>query len=194
MKLHDFMIDPAFCGDEFTGPSWASWRIVARLYDGDAELLTDDEFELAKALTGRERFPMDTPPELYIGAGRRSGKTRFASLLAVYAAAQDYDLPPGGYAVAAIVAPDRRQAQLAFSYARGLVMNSEILRADLVRETFDSMEFEHSTRLEIHTGNFRAVRGYSTCLAIVDEAAFLMDSEGRNSDEELARALRPALV
>jgi hypothetical protein len=194
VKLFDFMVSPQCCGSEFTGPSWATWRILARLYDGDAELLTDDEYELAKAITGRECFPMATPPELYIGAGRRSGKTRFASLLAVYAAAQDYSLSPGGHAVAAIVAPDRRQAQLAFSYARGLVMQSAILRDELVRETSDSLEFKHSTKLEVLTGNFRAVRGYSTCLAICDEAAFLMDSEGRNSDEELARALRPALA
>jgi hypothetical protein len=195
MKLHPFMIDPRMCGEEFTGPSWATWRILARLFDGDAELLSDDEYALAKALTGRERYPLDTPPEIYIGAGRRSGKTRFASLLAVYASAQRYkQLAPGGYAVAAIVAPDRRQAQLAFSYARGLVMQSAILRDELVRETADSLEFKHSTKLEVLTGNFRAVRGYSTCLAICDEAAFLMDSEGRNSDEELARALRPALA
>jgi hypothetical protein len=182
------------CGDEFTGPSWATWRVLARLFDGDSALLSPDELALAKALTGRESFPATAPPELFCGAGRRSGKTRFAALMAVHAAAQSYDLPPGGYAVAAIVAPDRRQAQLAFSYARGLVQNSEILRAELVRETYDSLEFKHATRLEIMTGNFRAVRGYSTCLAIVDEAAFLMDSEGRNSDEELARALRPALA
>jgi hypothetical protein len=104
VKLFDFMVNPQFCGDEFTGPSWASWRMLARLYDGDAALLTPDELALAKTLTGRETFPAAAPPELYIGAGRRSGKTRFASLLAVYAASQDYDLPPGGYAVAAIVA------------------------------------------------------------------------------------------
>jgi hypothetical protein len=151
-----------------------------------------EEYELARALTGREEFPTVTPPELYIGAGRRSGKTRFSALLAVHAAAQRYKLPPGGYAVAAIVAPDRKQASVAFDYARGLVIRSKVLKASLERETNDSMEFKHSTKLEVLTGNFRAV--HSLALAVVDEAAFPMDSEGRNSDEELARALRPALA
>jgi hypothetical protein len=194
VKLFDFMVDPRFCGDEFTGPSWASWRIVARLFDGDSALLTASEMELAKALTGRQTFPTTAPPELFIGAGRRSGKTRFASMLAVWAAAQSYDLPPGGFAIAAVVAPDRKQANLAFSYARGLVMASSILREEVVRETADSLEFKHRTRLEIHTGNFRAVRGYSTCLAICDESAFFQDADGRDNDVELVRALRPALA
>ena len=80
-------------------------------------------------------------------------------MLAVWAAAQTYDLPPGGFAVSAIVAPDRKQAALSFSYARGLVMQSPVLRNELARETSDSLEFKHSTRLEIVTGNFRAARG-----------------------------------
>jgi hypothetical protein len=194
VKLFDFMVSEEFCGSEFTGPSWATWRIVARLFDGDAALLTPDELALAKALTGREVFPTSAPPELYIGAGRRSGKTRFAALLAVYASAQDYELPPGGFAVAAVVAPDRKQAQLAFSYARGLVEQSELLAQEIGRPMTESLEFKHSTKLEVLTGNFRAVRGYSTCLAIVDESAFFQDAEGHANDEELARALRPALA
>jgi hypothetical protein len=85
MKLHTFMTSPDLCGNEFTAPSWASWRIVARLFDGDSALLTAAEMELAKALTGRQTFPTTAPPQLFIGAGRRSGKTRFASMFAVWA-------------------------------------------------------------------------------------------------------------
>lgn len=188
------MTAPDMCGAEFTGPSWATWRVVARLYDGDAHLLSADELALAKSLTGRTTFSRDRPREIYIGAGRRSGKTRFVALLAVHAIAKDYEaLPVGGFAVAAIVAPDRRQSQLAFSYARGLVMASPLLREELVRETTDRLEFAHNTHLEIHTGNFRAVRGFENCIGICDEAAYLVDSEGRSNDAELVRALGPAL-
>jgi hypothetical protein len=31
-----FITEPALCGDEFLGPSWSTWRIIARLYDSDA--------------------------------------------------------------------------------------------------------------------------------------------------------------
>ena len=40
MKLGAFITDPALCGDEFLGPSWSTWRIIARLYDSDAALLS----------------------------------------------------------------------------------------------------------------------------------------------------------
>ena len=48
MKLHEFMTTPALSGAEFLGPSWAMWRIIARLYDGDAALLTPDEQAIAQ--------------------------------------------------------------------------------------------------------------------------------------------------
>lgn len=39
MKLYDFMTDRAICGTEFLADSWGAWRVVARLYDGDGDLL-----------------------------------------------------------------------------------------------------------------------------------------------------------
>jgi hypothetical protein len=39
MKLGAFITDPAPCGDEILGPSWSTWRIIARLYDSDVALL-----------------------------------------------------------------------------------------------------------------------------------------------------------
>lgn len=195
MKLHAFMVDPALCGSEFAGPSWATWRVIARLLDGDAHLLSADELALAQALTGRQTFPTVPPPELFVGCGRRAGKTRFSAILAVHAAAQTYSaLGRGEQATVAIVAPDRRQARLAFDYAAGLVTSSDILRAELTRQTTETLEFRHNTRLEVHTGSFRSVRGYSMALAIVDEASFLRDENSAVPDIELARALRPALA
>jgi len=196
MKLFDFMTNPDLCGSEFLGDSWAGHRIIARLYDGDAACLTVEEQVIARELTGLDVLPDEPPSELYIGAGRRSGKTRLVSVIAMHAAAQDYSdrLAPGEMAVAACIAPDRRQARTLFGYCRGLVDVSPILRAELVHETTDSLEFAHRTRLEIHTGSFRSVRGYSMCCAAIDEAAFLRDERSANPDIELARALRPALA
>ena len=195
MNLYDFMTDEALCGTEFLGDSWMAWRVIARLFDGNASLLTGDELELARSLTGRQGFTSLPPPEMDIGAGRRSGKTRFAAVMAVHAAAQNYPmLAPGGFAVSCLVAPDRRQARVAFEYAEGLVMASDMLRAELIRNTTETLEFRHRTRLEVHTGNFRAVRGYSMCFGLIDEAAFLRSEESANPDVELARAMRPALA
>jgi len=63
-------------GTEFSGPSWSTWRVIARLIDGDAHLLSAADRALALKLTGRTVLPTGAPREVYIGAGRRGGKTR----------------------------------------------------------------------------------------------------------------------
>ena len=88
MKLHAFMQNADLAGPEFAGPNWATLRVIARLIDGDAALLTDDEKALALKLTGRTVLPTEAPREIFIGAGRRGGKSRFGSLVAVWLAAR----------------------------------------------------------------------------------------------------------
>lgn len=196
MKLHAFMTTPEFAGAEFSGPSWAAWRIVARLIDGDAHLLTADERALALKMTGRTVLPSVAPREVYVGAGRRSGKSRFGSLVAVWLAAKDYpQLSPGETAVVADVAPDRDQAAIDLEYSKGIIAASEPLRADLAGEpTRDTITFRHRTQLEVATASYRTVRGRTLAGAIVDESAFLRALESATPDVELARALRPALL
>jgi hypothetical protein len=49
VKLFEFMHTPALCGDAFRDASWDAWRIVARLYDGDAALLMPEQQAIAQA-------------------------------------------------------------------------------------------------------------------------------------------------
>lgn len=195
MKLHQFMTSTKFAGREFSQPSWATWRIIARLIDGDANLLTKSEREIALRLTGRTKLPKVAPKEVYIGAGRRGGKSRFESLVAVWLAAQDYPgLSPGERAIVAHVAPDRRQAGIDLDYARGLVERSKLLRAELEGATSESLTFRHRTALEVATASYRTVRGRTLAGAVIDESAFLRAEDAALPDVELVRALRPALL
>jgi hypothetical protein len=196
MKLHAFITDPTLCGEEFLGPSWSTWRIVARLYDGDSALLSTDEQAIARELIGRDQLPTEAPRELFIGAGRRSGKTRFDAAVAVHAAAQDYraKLAPGEWAGVVCTCVDRVQARTWFSYCLGLIEASPILAAEVTNQTSDSVEFGHRTRLEVFTSNYRSVRGFTLALAIIDEAAYLRDENSASPDLELYRALMPALA
>ena len=196
MKLFDFMHDKALCGNAFRDPSWDTWRVIARCYDGDASLLTLKQQDLVRKLIGREQLPTDAPRELFIGAGRRSGKTRFDSLLAVHAAAQDYrpKLAAGEWATISVHAVDRQQARVAFGYCRGLIEASKVLSAEMTNATAEVLEFKHRTRIEIHTASFRSIRGYSIALALLDEAAYLRTDDSALPDVELYRALVPALM
>jgi hypothetical protein len=195
VKLHSFMTMPELAGAEFSGPSWATWRVIARLIDGDAALLSPAERSLALKLTGRTVLPTAAPREVYIGAGRRGGKSRFGSLAAVWLAAREYpQLAAGECAVVAHVAPDRAQAAIDLEYAAGLVEGSELLRAELVSRNSEALEFQHRTRLEVATASYRTVRGRSLAGAVVDESAFLRSDDSALPDIELARALRPAMM
>ena len=166
VKLHQFMTTPELAGAEFSGPSWATWRIIARLIDGDAHLLTPDEQALALQLTGRTRLPTTAPRELYVGAGRRSGKSRFGSLVAVWLAAQEFpQLAAGETAVVVDVAPDRRQATIDLEYSRGIVTGSEILAAELSNPTQDTLPFKHRTLLEVATASRSPAPTMAACTA-----------------------------
>jgi hypothetical protein len=195
LKLYDFMVTPDLAGAEFCRPSWAVWRIVARLIDGDARLLSADEQELALRLTGRAVLPTAAPREVYVGAGRRSGKSRFGSLVAVWLAAREYaQLAAGENAIVAHIAPDKRQAAIDLDYARGIVRGSELLRAELVNDTADALTFGHRAMLEVNTASYRTVRGRTLAGAVIDESAYLRSDDSALPDIELARALKPALL
>jgi hypothetical protein len=190
------MHDPALCGDAFADPSWDTWRIIARLYDGDAALLTSEQQAIARELLGREDLPDSAPNELFLGFGRRSGKTRFLGVSGVHAWAQDYrdHLAPGEWATISCHCVDKAQARTWFGYSQGIIEASAMLSAEVTKVTAETIESAHRTRLEVHTASFRGIRGYTLALAIVDEAAFLRDETSASPDLELYRALVPALA
>ena len=193
MKFHAFMIWIA--GGRFTGPSWATWRIIARLIDGDAHLLTAEETAIALKLTGRTVLPTVALLELFIGAGRRAGKSVFEAIFAAWRIAMSYpQLAPGETACVIQVAPDRRQASIDFSYTRGIIQESPLLHAELESATNDTLTFRHRTQLEVVTASYRTVRGRTLAGAVIDESAFLRSEDSALPDIELVRALRPALL
>ncbi len=195
MKLHAFMTNRKLTGPEFSGPTWATWRVIARLIDGDAHLLTAEETELALRLTGRTVLPTVAPREVFVGAGRRGGKSRFGAMVATWLAAAEYpQLSTGETAIVVHIAPDKRQAEIDLSYSRGIVKDSKLLRAELIADTADGLEFAHRTRLEVATASYRTVRGRTLAGGIVDESAFLRADDSALPDKELVRALRPGLL
>lgn len=193
MKLHEFMLTPSLAGEEFSEPSWSTWRIVARLIDGDAALLTDAEREVALRLTGRSVLPTTKPREVFIAAGRRGGKSKFAALVATWRAAAEYDLSRGETARAVFVAPDREQATIGLDYARGMIHDSELLAAELAKDKLGVLTFRHRTELKVVTASYRTSRGTTLCAVVVDEASSLRADDSALPDVELVRAVRPGL-
>ena len=199
MKLHTFMTSPDLCGSEFTGPSWAVHReVLARLWDGDTDLIPPEYHDVALKLLGSEQLPPPgMPAEMYLAFGRRSGKTRFEAVAGVHAWAENYadrGLSLGEWATISCHCVDKRQARTWFEYCKGLIEASPLLSAEVENITAESIESKHNTRLEVFTSNFRSARGYSMPLAICDEAAYMRDELSAQPDVELRRALLPALA
>lgn len=192
--LAECMADPDLFGSTFAGPTFTAWRTVAKVLD--ALPLTADEFALYQSITGRTEAPAEPFSEAYLVKPRRAGGTLFGAACGVHAALEDYreKLGPGEWATVALIASDRRQARQLMGYAKGLVHDSPVIAAELTKETEESLEFAHRSRIEVHVASFRSTRGYSFACVLLDELAFYRSDLSANPDVELVRAVRPGLA
>jgi hypothetical protein len=186
--------DPQLLGHlaDFRAPSWTRWRaFLAALF---ALPMSEVDREIYAQHTGRGAVPTVPPSEVYVCAGRRSGKTFVASLIAVFVACfRDYrpHLSPGERAVVLCIANDREQAGILLRYMRATLALVPMLAAMIERETSDSIELSNRVTIAVGTCSYRAVRGVTLAAAILDEIAFWR-VDGANPDREVLTALRPA--
>jgi hypothetical protein len=187
--------DVNLLGASFAADSWKSWHVVAKIISG--EKLTDDDMVLVRECTGRTVLPTK-PRRLYLLCGRRSGKSRFMSALAVWSAALSADwkrrLAPGESGVVMLVGADRRQARVLSQYCDGL-LQTRLLKSLVKRRTAERIELKSGAVLEIVTNDARTIRGRSALALCGDEVAFWRaDGESASSDVEVLAAATPALM
>lgn len=171
------MNDPELFGSAFQSWSWEPWRAFMAAAFGLG--LDGEALELYRRHTGRQVPPAEPFTEAYAVVGRRGGKSRVAALIGVYLAAfRDYSriLGPGERGVVMILASDRRQARVCMGYVKGL-LERPILQRMVERERRESVDLTNRITIEIHTGSFRAVRGYTIVAAILDELAYWRSDE-----------------
>jgi hypothetical protein len=95
-------------------------------------------------------------------------------------------LRPGEKAVVMLLAVDRSQAGVAFSYIRGYFEEVPAL-AKLVKHIGDdSIELRNRVVIEVHTNSYRSVR-------VCDEVAFWRSEDSATPDVETAGAVQPGL-
>ena len=87
---------------------------------------------------------------LYLIVGRRGGKDRFMSAVAVWTAALANDwrkvLSAGEAGTVILIGADRKQANIMRKYCMGLA-DTPLIRAELVRDTRDDIEFKNGSEL-----------------------------------------------
>ena len=196
ISLSRALTDPALFGRTFAAPSFWPWRTLAKLIDG-IPLTEPREIELSKECTGRSQLPSKPVRRLILLAGRRAGKDRFLSAVAVWRCALATDWrkhqSAGEGAVCILLGADKKQASILRKYCEGL-LQVPLLAAEVVRSTGEVTEFRNGSSLEITTNNASLVRGRSAILILGSECCHWKTGEfSSSSDEEVLAAAEPSL-
>ena len=94
-----------------------------------------------------------------------------------------------------VIAADRRQARGVFRYIAGFLDAIPMLARMVESRTKETINLTNRVTIEVHTANFRAIRGYTVIAAICDEIAFWRSDEySASPDKEIIQAVRPGLA
>src|SRR5690242_20022315 len=144
ITLSQALSNPSLFGGTFGTPSFWTWKVVAKLIDG-LPLTEAREIDLFEQCTGRKynRFSRRAVRRLIILAGRRAGKDRFESAVAVWRSALSVDwrqyISAGEQAVVLLIGADKKQASILRRYCYGL-LQVPLLKAEVTRYTGDVVE------------------------------------------------------
>ena len=190
----DAMCDPDLFGPWYEGASWNGWKAVLR--GAFALEMSEEEKEFFRSVA--ERDPPSKPvKEIWIAAGRRSGKDSVASEIAAHAAAtfdKQHLLRPGERALVLCLATDREQAKICLNYIRAFFTTIPMLKSMVTRETADGFELNNGVDVQVATASYKAVRGRALAMVVLDEIAFFSSEHSANPDLEIYRALLPGLA
>ena len=195
MTILEVMKDPNLFGHWFAGDSWTAWKVLLAGLFGLP--MTPGQLEIYKRHTNRDTPPVQAAREGWLVVGRRGGKSLISALVAVYLACfREYSnaLAPGERATVMVIAADRKQARVVFRYVSGLIEGVPMLAAMVDHQTKESITLTNQVVIEVHTANFRAVRGYTIAAAICDEIAFWRSEDSANPDIEILNWLRPGMT
>lgn len=123
--------------------------------------LDAEELEIFRKHTKRESAPTKPLREAWLVCGRRSGKSRLAALVAVYVACFiDYRkrLAPGERGVVMLLAVNREQAVVVFSYIEALLDAIPVLAQMIESRTAESIALAGRVSIEVHTSSYRSLR------------------------------------
>jgi hypothetical protein len=159
--------------------------------------MTGNETAFFESVAGERPVPTERVREFWAICARRAGKDSVASAIAAFAAAtfnRQEKLRPGERGVVMCLAVDRHQSLIVLNHIRSYFADIPVLKAMVQRETAEGFELNNQIDIVVATNNFRSIRGRACLLVIMDEVAYWRDETSRKPDEELYRAVTPALA
>jgi hypothetical protein len=179
------MRDPNLLGDPFKSDTFWPWHCLAKVING--EPLDDREADLFRKCTGRTKLPIGPVTDITLLIGRRGGKDRFMSAVAVHRAALaanwSKSLSAGEQGVVILIGSDKKQAKILRRYCRGIIAKP-MIAAEVKRDTDEVLEFRNEAALEVVTKDADLVRGRSVLALLGTEAALW------NTDPDSIRATK----
>jgi hypothetical protein len=183
--------DASLLGSPFQDEAFWTWKVIAKLTDG-IQLTDAREIALFELCTGRpyNRQAHRAVRRLILLVGRRGGKDRFLSAVAVWRAAlclncKQY-ISAGEGAVVLLIGADKKQANILRRCCNGL-LETPRLKAEVTRLTDELIEFRSGGSLEIVTNDASLVRGRSAVAVLGTECChWKTDDASLSSDEEVA--------
>ncbi|MGB3864520.1 MAG: hypothetical protein WBA29_02685 [Xanthobacteraceae bacterium] len=190
------MRDVNLLGAPFQAPTFWPWHCVAKVISG--ERLDKREAELFRQCTGRTKLPSGPVRNLILLVGRRGGKDRFMSAVAIYRAALAAKwheiMSPGELAVGLLLGADKKQARILRRYCQGLLA-APMLKALVSRNVDEVIEFRNGAALEIATNDAELVRGRSAIAVLGTECCFwVTNAASASNDEEVVGAAEPCMA
>jgi hypothetical protein len=178
---------------DFRGPSWDRWRAVLKA--AWCEPLIADELKLFREVAERDP-PTRRVRELWVVAGRRAGKDSIAAAVATIASLRDYSdhLRTGERVSIVCLAVDRAQAAVAHRYIAGWFDKLPPLRGMVVRSDAETLELANGVEIITAANSFRAVRGRTVGVAILDEIGYWRSVDTAVPDVEIYNALEPSMI
>ena len=198
MNVLETMTEPGLFGPWFKrglfSDSWATWRVFLAVLFGLP--LTESQRAIAEKHTGRKDLSAGSFGEAYAIVGRRGGKSLVSALIATYAAAfRTYPtLQPGETALVMLLASDRAQAKILLRYINAFFDRIPVLSQMVAGRTAESIALKNGISIEVHTSDYRAVRGPTIVCCICDELAFWPMGDSASPDTETLSAVRPAMA
>jgi hypothetical protein len=194
-NILDAIADPDLLGSAFKDVgTWSAWFAFLRALFGLK--LSAAELATFKECTERKAPSADGYSEAWLICGRRSGKSMTLALIAVFLAVfrdwQPY-LSAGEVGTVMVIATDRRQAQVILGYIRGL-LEIPLLSRLVISDGAESIVLDNRVEITVQTASFRSIRGRTVIAALLDELAFWRSEDSANPDQEILRALRPAMA
>ncbi len=128
---------------------------------------------IARSALGRDLLSPREYSESTFICGRRSGKSdRLAANVAVYEAAvgaHEKHLAPGERGHIVLIAQDKRAARVLYRYILAKLENSTMLSQLLQDVRKEEIDLTNGLTISIFPCSFRATRGFSIPVAILDE-------------------------